>query len=134
MSALGTASSGRAIFDNNGQMVVRSPQERVIGRSVVVTRTVTEASMEPVKTVATSPKSPATCSAARHNRRFPIRWRRAQAVRPHAWTATATDLLTPFGKATLTDRYLMPGESFQDMFAARFLRLCRRRSARPAAV
>ncbi len=27
------------------------------------------------------------------------------------------DLLTAFGKATLTDRYLMPGESFQDMFA-----------------
>ena len=27
------------------------------------------------------------------------------------------DLLTSFGKATLTDRYLMPGESFQDMFA-----------------
>ena len=26
-------------------------------------------------------------------------------------------LLTEFGKATLTDRYLMPGESFQDMFA-----------------
>ena len=26
-------------------------------------------------------------------------------------------LLTDFGKATLTDRYLMPGESFQDMFA-----------------
>ncbi|MGH6827396.1 MAG: ribonucleotide reductase N-terminal alpha domain-containing protein, partial [Rhizomicrobium sp.] len=26
-------------------------------------------------------------------------------------------LLTQFGKATLTDRYLMPGESFQDMFA-----------------
>ena len=27
------------------------------------------------------------------------------------------DLLTNFGKATLTDRYLLPGESFQDMFA-----------------
>jgi ribonucleoside-diphosphate reductase alpha chain len=27
------------------------------------------------------------------------------------------DLLTVFGKATLADRYLMPGESFQDMFA-----------------
>ncbi|WP_346324732.1 ribonucleoside-diphosphate reductase subunit alpha [Emcibacter sp. SYSU 3D8] len=27
------------------------------------------------------------------------------------------DLLTPFGKATLEDRYLMPGESYQDMFA-----------------
>ena len=27
------------------------------------------------------------------------------------------DLLTVFGKATLSDRYLLPGESFQDMFA-----------------
>ena len=27
------------------------------------------------------------------------------------------DLLTDFGKATLTDRYLMPGESYQDLFA-----------------
>lgn len=27
------------------------------------------------------------------------------------------DLLTGFGKLTLSDRYLMPGESFQDMFA-----------------
>src|SRR5262249_9990791 len=27
------------------------------------------------------------------------------------------DLLTSFGKATLTDRYLLAGESFQDMFA-----------------
>lgn len=26
-------------------------------------------------------------------------------------------LLTDFGKATLTDRYLMPGESYQDLFA-----------------
>lgn len=26
-------------------------------------------------------------------------------------------LLTPFGKATLTDRYLVPGESYQDLFA-----------------
>ena len=32
-------------------------------------------------------------------------------------TIRATFLLTAFGKATLTDRYLMPGESFQDMFA-----------------
>ena len=27
------------------------------------------------------------------------------------------DLLTPFGKVTLEDRYLLPGESYQDMFA-----------------
>ena len=26
-------------------------------------------------------------------------------------------LLTDFGKATLDDRYLLPGESYQDMFA-----------------
>ncbi|HEY3637415.1 MAG TPA: ribonucleoside-diphosphate reductase subunit alpha [Rhizomicrobium sp.] len=30
---------------------------------------------------------------------------------------TRDNLLTAFGKATLSDRYLMPGESFQDMFA-----------------
>ncbi|MCF6196830.1 MAG: hypothetical protein L3J50_09015, partial [Emcibacter sp.] len=27
------------------------------------------------------------------------------------------NLLTDFGKATLTDRYLMPGENYQDLFA-----------------
>ena len=27
------------------------------------------------------------------------------------------ELLTTFGKATLTDRYLLPGESYQDLFA-----------------
>jgi ribonucleoside-diphosphate reductase alpha chain len=30
---------------------------------------------------------------------------------------TRDDLLTPFGKATLTDRYLMAGETYQGMFA-----------------
>ncbi|HCI47317.1 MAG TPA: ribonucleotide-diphosphate reductase subunit alpha, partial [Rhodospirillaceae bacterium] len=38
--------------------------------------------------------------------------------RPQVTTDTARDdKLTAFGKATLTDRYLMPGESFQDLFA-----------------
>ncbi|WP_019960006.1 ribonucleoside-diphosphate reductase subunit alpha [Woodsholea maritima] len=31
--------------------------------------------------------------------------------------ATRDDLLTEFGKKTLVDRYLLPGESYQDMFA-----------------
>jgi len=31
--------------------------------------------------------------------------------------ATRDELLTTFGKATLTDRYLMPGETFQSLFA-----------------
>lgn len=30
---------------------------------------------------------------------------------------TRNELLTPFGKATLDDRYLMPGETYQDLFA-----------------
>ena len=39
-------------------------------------------------------------------------------ARPRVKTDPARDaLLTAFGKATLTDRYLMPGESFQDLFA-----------------
>src|SRR5437763_1613668 len=31
--------------------------------------------------------------------------------------ATRDDLLTEFGKDTLNDRYLLPGESYQDLFA-----------------
>ena len=38
--------------------------------------------------------------------------------RPRVKTDPSRDaLLTTFGKATLTDRYLMPGETFQDLFA-----------------
>lgn len=36
---------------------------------------------------------------------------------PIVLESSRDDLLTPFGKATLTDRYLMPGESYQDLFA-----------------
>mgnify|MGYP001176104092 FL=1 len=48
--------------------------------------------------------------------------RHDQAVQFKAAPRVKTDpsrdaLLTAFGKATLTDRYLMPGESFQDLFA-----------------
>ena len=40
------------------------------------------------------------------------------AARPRVKTDPSRDaLLTAFGKATLTDRYLMPGETFQDLFA-----------------
>ena len=35
-------------FDTNGQVVVQTPLERVIERSVVVTRTVTETPVKPV--------------------------------------------------------------------------------------
>ena len=39
-------------------------------------------------------------------------------ARPHVdIDRTRDQRLTEFGKATLSDRYLMPGESFQDLFA-----------------
>lgn len=41
-------------------------------------------------------------------------------VKDHSRVVTVSErdaLLTDFGKATLTDRYLMPGESYQDLFA-----------------
>src|SRR4030095_275410 len=39
---------------------------------------------------------------------------RAFAVKTHS---SRDDLLTEFGKETLRDRYLLPGESYQDLFA-----------------
>jgi len=97
-------------FDETGQIVVQSPAERVLERSVVVTRTVTE---KP------APKAEAVQDQVRHNAQPPLPYPLAPRPKPadlkldHARDA----LLTAFGKATLTDRYLMPGESFQDMFA-----------------
>ena len=41
-------------------------------------------------------------------------------------------LLTDFGRATLSDRYLMPGEDFQDLFARVAVLLRRRCRPRPA--
>ena len=45
----------------------------------------------------------------------------SKSVRPRRFTietdASRDELLTEFGKETLTDRYLLPGESYQDLFA-----------------
>ncbi|HKU53950.1 MAG TPA: hypothetical protein VJP60_01185, partial [Rhizomicrobium sp.] len=94
-------------FDNDGQVVVQSPSGRVIERSVVVTRTVTET---PVK----APQQ----DHSRHHGQPPLPYPLAPRPTPADLTLDhkRDGLLTPFGKATLTDRYLMPGESFQDMF------------------
>ena len=40
-----------------------------------------------------------------------------QLVRKVEVDRSRDDLLTDFGKTTLEDRYLLPGESYQDMFA-----------------
>ena len=57
-------------FDTDGQMVVQTPVERVIERSVVVTRTVQ-------RLPGPSPRSSRTMPGTIASRRCPIRWRRA---------------------------------------------------------
>ena len=106
MSAVGKLQGD---FDFDGQLVEQRPQRadsKLIERSVVVTRTVTSKT----KPVAETPR-PAL--------QPPLPYPLAPRPKPSDLTLDrARDaLLTPFGKATLTDRYLMPGESFQDMFA-----------------
>jgi ribonucleoside-diphosphate reductase alpha chain len=106
MSALGKVYGD---FDSNGQLVETrtAPAERVIERSVIVTRTITE-----------QPKSAAP-ESAQERPRPPMTGPLAPRPQPSDLTLDrARDgLLTPFGKATLKDRYLLDGESFQDMFA-----------------
>jgi len=104
MSAVGKLQGD---FDFDGQLVEARAQRaepRVIERSVVVTRTVTSAPKAETPRPLVQPPLP-----------YPL------APRPKPsdlrLDRSRDSLLTPFGKATLTDRYLMPGESFQDMFA-----------------
>ena len=112
MSALGKLEGD---FDSDGQVVVQSPQNRVIERSVVVTRTVTQTPVEAPQPVVAPVAQDLFEPASQPPLPYPL------APRPKpadlVLDRSRDDLLTPFGKATLTDRYLMPGESFQDMFA-----------------
>ena len=61
-----------------------------------------------------------------------------RSVRPRRFTVVTDEardaLLTDFGKDTLTDRYLLPGENYQDLFARVADCLRRRRGARAAAL
>ena len=107
MSALGKLYGD---FDSNGELVETRPQraeQKVIERSVIVTRTVTA---EPVRKAAEPPvkvhQPPLPYPLAPKPKPADLRLDRSRDA-----------LLTPFGKATLQDRYLLPGESFQDMFA-----------------
>jgi ribonucleoside-diphosphate reductase alpha chain len=110
MSALGRLVVG-GDFDESGQ-IVQTPAERVIERSVVVTRTVTE-------TAKPTPKAKAAQDQTRHSVQPPLPYPLAPRPQPSdlKLDRSRDDLLTAFGKATLSDRYVMPGESFQDMFA-----------------
>ncbi len=110
MSALGRLVVG-GDFDESGQ-IVQTPAERVIERSVVVTRTVTE-------TAKPTPKAKAAQDQTRHSVQPPLPYPLAPRPQPSnlKLDRSRDELLTAFGKATLSDRYVMPGESFQDMFA-----------------
>jgi ribonucleoside-diphosphate reductase alpha chain len=101
-------------FDDNGQMVVQSPAERVLERSVVVTRTV---ETKPMLQAVSQPEL--LLEEGRPNGQPPLPYPLAPRPKPTdlVLDRSRDALLTPFGKATLTDRYLMPGESYQDMFA-----------------
>ena len=105
MSALGKVYGD---FDSNGQLIETrtTPAERVIERSVIVTRTVTEAPKALKAEPAERPRPPMTGPLAPKPQPSDLTLDRSR-----------DDLLTPFGKATLQDRYLLEGESFQDMFA-----------------
>src|SRR5258706_11780714 len=96
-------------FDHDGQVVVQTPVERVIERSVVVTRTVTEVP---------KPAPAIKAEAPRHSTQPPLPYPLAPRPAPADLTLDrAPDaLLTPSGKAPFTDRYPIPDESFQDMF------------------
>src|SRR6185369_2472364 len=93
-------------FDTNGQVVVQTPVERVIERSVVVTRTVTEtpvakASEKPApKAEAPKNEIPNTESQdhARHNSQPPLPYPLAPRPKPSDLTLgrSRDALLTPF--------------------------------------
>ena len=103
-------------FDTNGQ-VVQTPAERVLERSTVITRTVETRTVEAAQPKPAQPDL--LQDQPRHTGQPPLPYPLAPRPKPADLVLDrARDaLLTPFGKATLTDRYLMPGESFQDMFA-----------------
>src|SRR6201996_5236257 len=115
MSALGKAVLD-GDFDEKGQIVIQSPAERVLERSVVVTRTVIET---PAKPAPKAVDKAVEQDKSRHSAQPPLPYPLAPRPKPGDFKLdhSRDALLTAFGKATLSDRYVMPGESFQDMFA-----------------
>ena len=73
---------------------------------LVVEQAAAEAMATAIKAAVQSESGPESDSKAVHARRFTI-----------ATDSSRDALLTEFGKDTLTDRYLLPGESYQDLFA-----------------
>src|SRR5215475_10206143 len=75
------------------------------------------APLVPTVSRATRRAAPAVSAAPAHPAPLPSPLARPPRPADLTLDRTRDDLLTAFGKATLSDRYLLAGESFQDMFA-----------------
>ena len=106
-------------FDHQGNLVPQAPLMPPAPLRPVLQqpRVVTEAPRQATMAFATPATHPH--DGPRVERHAPLPFPLARPPQPSdlKLDRTRDALLTPFGKATLTDRYLMPGESFQDMFA-----------------
>ena len=80
---------------------------------VLEAETVSEDRVETPKTLADKGETPAKKSKAKAGDSKAVDVRRFDV----ATDTSRDDLLTEFGKETLRDRYLLPGESYQDLFA-----------------
>src|SRR6185312_12511054 len=90
-------------FDENGQLI-ETPYRPQLAKRDVAAAIPAKPVQDLVKPVGSKPPNPAPLS--RNPTPADLVLDRSRDI-----------LLTAFGKATLIDRYLMPGESFQDMFA-----------------
>ena len=91
-------------FDEHGQLVDIPFRPALVHRNAAVKPVSRPAPIQDLAKPAVQPPNPAPLG-------------RAPTPADLTLDRSRDQLLTAFGKATLTDRYLMPGESFQDMFA-----------------
>jgi len=73
--------------------------------------------MTPFDQASSGPQTEALAGAVERVRRGKPKGHQLRLVPSVKTDASRDSLLTDFGKKTLTDRYLLPGESYQDMFA-----------------
>src|ERR1700727_531619 len=105
MSAVGKFDFG-GDFDENGQLVEVPRRPNAAERKAAAARNLRPAPVLAKPPVQPTVKPPMPAPLAKKPLAGDLRLDRSRDA-----------LLTAFGKATLTDRYLMPGESFRDMFA-----------------
>jgi ribonucleoside-diphosphate reductase alpha chain len=94
-------------FRDTGREAMEGNMAEVLDVEMTKTETPqTSETAKPEKEVVAAKAKKEADSKAVHERRFAV-----------VTDAARDDLLTEFGKETLRDRYLLPGESYQDLFA-----------------